>query len=267
MRGAGEDMAILPRVARIRIHPVKSLDGLETASASVSQGGSLEWDRRFAMEDRLGRWVNAKRYPSLQRVRAVFDLNRREIRPGFPGQAEQSVPLEPGEGPLARLFSDYLGFPVIVREDSRLGFPDDTRAYGPTIISTATLETAAGWFPGVTLEEARLRFRANIEIEGVPPFWEDRLFTADGTPRIFWIGGVEFHGVNPCARCAVPGRNPWTADETRGFQKIFSQNREAALQRWSARVRFDHFYRLAVNTRIPPEMAGKWISVGDPLTL
>ena len=32
----------------------------------------------------------------------------------------------------------------------------------------------------MSVEEMRLRLRANLEIGGVPPFWEDQLFTEAG---------------------------------------------------------------------------------------
>ena len=56
------------------------------------------------------------------------------------------------------------------------GFPDDNIANGPTIISTATLQAVCELFPGMTLDQARLRFRTTLEIDGVPALWEDHLF-------------------------------------------------------------------------------------------
>lgn len=46
---------------------------------------------------------------------------------------------------------------------------------GPSVVSTATVETIASWFDGTRVESPRRRFRANFEISGVPAFWEDRL--------------------------------------------------------------------------------------------
>ncbi len=46
----------------------------------------------------------------------------------------------------------------------------------PTVISTATLEAITTWFPGLNLDQIRIRLRTNLEIGGVPAFWEDQLF-------------------------------------------------------------------------------------------
>jgi uncharacterized protein YcbX len=113
-----------------------------------------------------------------------------------------------------------------------------------------------------------LRFRANLEIEGTVPFEEDRLFALEKSEIIqFAIGEVEFEGSNPCARCAVPPRDPFTAESIPDFQKRFASLRQANLPTWSPLSRFDHFYRFAVNTRVPPSEAGKAVRVGDALTL
>src|SRR5581483_2540325 len=90
------------------------------------------------------------------------------------------------------------------------GFPDDLNAPGPTVISTATLRTVASWFPGLTVDDMRLRFRANLEIDGVEPFWEDRLYGEQGESVTIRIGRVTIEGVNPCQRCVVPTRDPST---------------------------------------------------------
>ena len=74
-----------------------------------------------------------------------------------------------------RFLSAAMGEPVRLVEDAERGFPDDTDSPGPTVVSTATLETVASWFPGLTIEEVRRRFRANLEIGDTEPFWEDRL--------------------------------------------------------------------------------------------
>ena len=158
---------------------------------------------------------------------------------------------------------------------SAAGFPDDDLAPGPTIVSTASLEAVCAWFPGMTLDSARLRFRASLEISGVPTesgqvpaFWEDRLFGADGaSPVRFRIGDVLFEGSNPCARCVVPSREPSTGFVTPAFQRRFAERRQAALPHWAPAERFDHFYRMAVNTRVPASERGKLLRLGDAVEL
>ncbi|NER85029.1 MAG: MOSC domain-containing protein, partial [Leptolyngbya sp. SIO1D8] len=139
----------------------------------------------------------------------------------------------------------------------------DSDSPGPTVISTATLQTVADWF-GISLLDARRRFRTNLEIDGVPAFWEDLLFSETEDPVAFQMGAVTLQGINPCQRCVVPTRNPETGEATPTFQKQFMQQRSATLPANVARSRFNHFYRLAVNTRVPAA-AGKILKVGDPV--
>jgi len=154
--------------------------------------------------------------------------------------------------------------------------------------STASLEKICAWFPELTLQSARRRFRTTLEIEAarsagapdeLPAFWEDRLY-ANGERGVdpdpigvtkdavrFRIGEVAFEGSNPCARCTVPSRDPKTGAAIEGFQKRFSELRGAELPPWAPNSRFDHFYRFAVNTRVPPSEAGKILRLGDPFTI
>jgi uncharacterized protein YcbX len=102
----------------------------------------------------------------------------------------------------------------------------------------------------------------------VPAFWEDQLFGEDERSVVrFQIGEVHFEGSNPCARCPVPPRDPFTGISLDGFQKRFTQLREATLPPWSPRPRFDHFYRFATNTRVPSSESGHLLRQGDPVLL
>ena len=162
---------------------------------------------------------------------------------------------------------NYFGFPVTVKQNLDLGYPDDTASPGATIVSTATLEAIASWYPELDTANIRRRFRANIEIGGVSAFWEDRLFaTAEHTVK-FNIGKVEFRGVNPCQRCIVITRDPETGLPYPKFQKTFIEQRKKSLPEWIERSRFNHFFRLAVNTRLAASEAGKVIEIGDQVTV
>ncbi|MFC7176929.1 hypothetical protein [Halosegnis marinus] len=69
--------------------------------------------------------------------------------------------------------------------------------------------------------------------------------------------------MNPCQRCAVPTRDPDTGEETPGFRERFVERREATLPEFAARGRYDHYFRLMVNTRVPRETVGERVAVGD----
>jgi uncharacterized protein YcbX len=43
--------------------------------------------------------------------------------------------------------------------------------------------------------------------------------------------------------------------------------RRATLPSWAPTERFDHFYRLSTNTRVPSADQGKFLRIGDPVIL
>ncbi len=257
----------MPKLVRINVFPIKSLDPLPLERAVLLPSGALEHDRRYALRDAAGELLTAKRTLAAQRLRSTFDptLGRLTLRrEGTEESRTFDVVAQRGE--MSQYLSEYFEVPLELVENPTAGFPDDTDSPGPTLISTATLAKVASWFPGVTTAEARRRFRANLEIDAIEPFWEDRLVAE--APRVvrFRIGDAELLGTNPCQRCPVPGRNSFTSEPTHGFAKTFAQHREASLPSWAPAGRFDHFYRLAVNTR-PGNGQTTTLAVGDDVTI
>ena len=267
-----------PRLINIRLHPIKSLDPVSVPEARISPSGGLALDRAWALYSVDGKWVNGKRTPAIHLIRAAYCPDLREVTLSVPGDRRE-IPTRTFAFPgayedAAEWFSVFFEQQILVR-CSENGFPDDPIANGPTIVSTASLESVSDWFgptsqgfPGISVDEARQRFRASLEINGVPAFWEDQLFGEDERSVVrFKIGEVNFEGSNPCARCPVPPRNPQTGEILEGFQKRFNQLRESTLPPWSPRPRFDHFYRLSTNTRVAPSETNKLLRVSDPLKL
>jgi hypothetical protein len=156
---------------------------------------------------------------------------------------------------------------ITVVDNALRGFPDDDDDSGPTVVATETLQAIANLFPDMSLEQARWRFRANLELGGVPPFWEDRLFDSKREPKAFQIGSVTFGGTKPCQRCSVPSRHPVTGDETQAFATILAALRKAMMPGWTNLRRFDHFYRLATNTVLLDAGAESVIRTGNQVTL
>jgi uncharacterized protein len=247
-----------PTLTQIVIYPIKSLDGKIVDRSSISAGGALAFDRRWAIVDDKGKVVNAKRTAKTQQLRSQFDL----VDTGLERQLVisihtadnptiQTFSLTTERPELARWLSQFFGFPVHLIENAVGGFPDDLNAYGPTIISTSTLETVCTWFPDLDLAEVRRRFRTNLELSGIPAFWEDRLFDAPGKVVDFQLGNVQFQGINPCQRCIVPTRDALTGNITPNFQQIFQQQRQQTLltkvSGWMGFMRFNHFYRFTTS--------------------
>ena len=261
-----------PHLTGIHLYPIKSLDGVTVRECRIGPGGGLGLDRVWALCSEDGGFINGKSTAAIHLIRAVFASNvssvtlsaadeRRDVAPqtfGFPGDFVAA-----GEW-----FSRFFERNVVVRYAAE-GFPDDTERNGPTVISTATLQAVAEWFPGIDSEESRRRFRTSLEIGGVPAFWEDRLFDVHERDAVrFTVGDVNVEGTNPCPRCAVPARDSLSGGDTFGFQKRFSDLRRSHYPSWACQPeRIDHFYHLAINTRVAPTEHGKVLRVGDPVSL
>ena len=242
----------MPNLARIHIHPFKSLNPQRVDETVLLPSGALEHDRRFALADAHGEVINGKRTPAVHLLRSNFDPTTNRLTLRVEGTAEEhTFDVEVPRRELVDWLSDYFDTRVTILENAEGGFPDDTDSPGPTVIGSATLAEVAAWFPGLTTDTVRDRFRVNLEIDGVEAFWEDRL-VAEGLGAVrFQIGEAELLGTNPCQRCVVPSRDPHSGKPIRQFAKEFAQNRRASLPDWAPAGRFDHYYRLAVNTRRP----------------
>jgi uncharacterized protein YcbX len=255
----------MARLARIVIYPIKSLDGVAVDQARVLPSGALEHDRQWALVDSQGKWVNGKRTPRIHLLRSAIDPVARKIVLVAGGKTGEFA-IDAERAQLEQWLSEFFGLAVRIEENTDAGFPDDTAAPGPTIISTATLADVTSWFPGLALRETRRRFRANVEIEDVEPFWEDRLYREEGEAVRIQIGKVLLEGTNPCQRCVVPTRSPDSGERYNEFAAIFEKQRYETLPWWATRSRFDHFYRLAVNTRPIAGHTGM-IRVGDEVKI
>ena len=62
-------------------------------------------------------------------------------------------------------------------------------------------------------------------------------------------------------------RNPKTGEVYPNFQKTFITKRQETLPNWAEKTRFNHFFRLAINTRLPRTEKGKRIDLEDILTI
>src|SRR5687767_2361095 len=78
-----------PRLSRILIYPVKSLDPISVQQARVLPSGALEHDRRFALVDQEGVFLTAKRAPLIHRVRCRFDRDALAISLQVDGHEER----------------------------------------------------------------------------------------------------------------------------------------------------------------------------------
>jgi uncharacterized protein len=251
-------------LSRITIFPVKSLDGMNLNSCELLPEGGLRGDREFALVDPNGDFVNAKRHVEIHKIRTTYDLASNVIRLGVEGLDDtlDLFDLNEHNDALAQWLSDYFGFNVRLIRDAKCGFPDDPHRPGPTVVSTATLDTVASWFAEMDLDEARRRFRANLELRCDEAFYEERLIRADGEPVPWRIGDVEIEALQPCVRCVVPGRQSMTGMRNHDFQSVFEARRTATMPESSPRAAFQTPYSLTINTRYSGAIPAA-VTVGD----
>ena len=259
---------LTPTVDRLTVYPIKSLDGRSVESAEIVTNGGLAGDREYALFDSDDEYVNGKRERQIHRLSAAYEgpntgIEAVDLSWVDDADSQRFSADELEDGAFVDWLSEEIGYPISLSRNRDGGFPDDTHASGPTIISTATIETVASWFDGISAHDMRRRLRANIELDGVPAFWEDRLFVDRSHHVAFTIGGVSFRGVNPCQRCVVPSRDPDTGEEYDGFQETFIGKRRETMPEWSGGEWFNHDFRLMVNTIVPDSEWGNTISVGD----
>lgn len=256
-----------PHLAHIQVFPIKALDRETPEETVVGPTGALAHDRRWAIVDAPADaphdpdrasvredYVNGKATDAVHRLRSTFHPDEPAVTFRADGDQRQFA-LDPDGAVDDReavdgFLSAYFERPVSLRHASEPGMPDRRHLGGPTVISTATLREVASWV-GVSLESARRRFRTNLEIGGVPPFWEDRLYGEEGEVVRFRIGEAVLEGVAPCGRCVTPTRDPETGEATPRFRERFVERRQETAPSWTEGERFEHYYTLAVTTRAP----------------
>ncbi|MFW5949103.1 MAG: MOSC domain-containing protein [Halolamina sp.] len=264
----------MARLERVRIYPVKGLDAVEVDAAETLDGGTLAGDREFALFDADAGDVDGSPHES-----GVFNAKHsdrfHELDTAY-GPETATLTVDPTDGERRQFdldaerdaagawFSAFFDHDLVLRRDASLGFVD-RRGMGPSVISTATIETVASWFDGLSVENVRRRLRANVEVAGVPPFWEDR-FVGDDAPA-FTVGGVRFEGVTPCARCVVPERDPETGEATPEFRDRFVEMRRETFPDWADEGAFDHLYTLMLIAQVAEGDRSQELTVGDDVAV
>ena len=279
----------MTRIDRLVAYPIKSFDGVTVDRAALGPDGVLRGDRSYALVEADvdpetasvgggGGYVNGKSEPAIHQLRASYELAGPAdatptavtlSRPATGDVAAETATftLPEEREALAAWVGAYLGYAVdLVRDPA--GFPDDQAAPGPTVTSTGTLTAVASWFDAVAdATEVRRRFRPNVVVADCPAFFEDRLFADHGEVVRFTAGEATVLGVNPCQRCVVPSRHPDSAEPLADFRTRFVERRRATRPSWTETDRFDHDFRLMVNTVIPEASWGSVIAVGDPVRI
>ncbi len=212
-------------LAQLWRYPVKSFQG-EMLDASLVEGDGLQFDRAFGVIDRAtGRILTARRNPSLLYGRAQVS-SVGEITVSIPEQTETSegarefIGLSPGldaalsawlDGDVALMAAK--DHPIVSAEN----FDDALDETGPVhdwqlpegrfvdsapllLITTATLESAVGIYPGGRWDVRR--FRPNLVVDAQGMSWLE-----DGWQNlVVRVGEVELSVRRPCTRCTIVTR-------------------------------------------------------------
>ena len=261
-------MSFQPIVEHITIYPIKSLDGISLQEVAVAKGGCLLHDREYAIFTEEGKLLNGKSNAMVHLLRSTYDLEKGIFFLRHQDEKEyKTFHPEKDSSSLNRWLSEFFGRRVMLRKESTGRFLDIPDVSGMTIVSTASLMAVRSWFSIPDVEEVRRRFRASIEIGGVPAFWEDQLFTSKGRAVNFTLGQLNVVGIQPRERCVVPTRNPENAQVLHAFPRLFAGNRQREMPAQSNLNSYDHYYYLSVDCHLPDSETGKLLRIGDELKL
>lgn len=225
-------------------------------------------DREFAMLGSDGRFVNGKRTGRVNQLAATYDLNNYQVNFTERGadNMESFNLLEENEK-ISAYLSDFFQLEVAFlhnKEGRLLDVPDRSCV---TILSEASLSYLSAEMHHEDIEDMRLRFRANIEISGVPAFWEERLARLSREPVQCRIGDVSIAGNSLRARCNVPPKDPLTGELDKKFVAAMLRAREKNIPDWSCVGELDSLYYLSVDCSLPASEKGKRINIGDELVI
>ena len=213
------------KLARITLHPVKSLAGYDVPSVRLEPRG-LVHDRRWMVVDATGRFITQRSHPQMVHITARPTASGlRLTTPGHPdctvkrveGAAREvvvwrdTVQAEAPSPAADAWLSAVIGTPCqlvhLPEQTTRPIDPDFGRAGDQTsfadgfpllVLGTASLADIEARLPGYGVAE---RFRANLLIEGASAWAEDSWHRLR-------IGEVELELVKPCSRCIVVNVDP-----------------------------------------------------------
>ena len=251
----------MTNVERVRLYPFKGFGGAEVDEARFSEAGTLAYDRAFALHDGDG-IINGKDTDAVHGFGTEINTSEEELTVKSP--EGDSITVHFG-GTGAEALDAWLGDRfdgARVVYDAPFGFVDRRdRLPSVSVVSTATLREVASWFDGIDTDDMRRRLRTNIEVSGVPAFWEDR-FVGEDAPA-FRVGDVRFEGAEPCARCVVPSRDPDTGETTEGFRETFVRRRRETPALNDDSDGAFHAYTVTLIARVAEGDRGSVLRVGD----
>ena len=209
-------------ISAIYRYPVKGLSPERLEKAELEPGGTMPWDRAFAIENGTADFdpANPRHFPKIKFLMLMRDERMATLRSRFEdegavlhieqdGREVLRAPLltEEGRAEAERFFADYMkedlrGAPRIVHA------PGFTHSDAPApLISIINLASVRALEAEIGRPVDPLRFRGNVYVEGLEP-WEDH----DWVERDITLGGVGLNVVARTVRCAATNVDPQTAE-------------------------------------------------------
>lgn len=226
-----------PRIARLRVHPVKGAQGSDVDEMAFDQAGPL-LDRRWMVVRPSGLFVTQRELPGLAAVRPR--LLDGELVLEAPGAGTVAVSVDFGGPRLqVRVWASEVtattGPPIVdqwisdaLGDDCRLVHMgrDAERATDPAYAAGHQVAFADG-YPVLVVGEGSVeelasragrpipveRFRPNVVVAATRPHEEDRW-------RRFAAGDLTFTGVKLCARCKVTTHDQQTGTSDRDGEPL-----------------------------------------------
>ncbi|MCP9769834.1 MOSC domain-containing protein [Lacihabitans sp. LS3-19] len=211
-------------ISELHIYPIKSLGGISLSQSEVDLTG-LKYDRRWMLTDENNVFLTQRTFAELSGFEVKINLeylivtdkkNKNSINIPLIPETQKLENIQIWNDTLkGQLVSDKANefFSDLLKSNIKLFFqPEDSirkidAKYQKTGMEITSLSDG---YPILMVSEESLeylnqhcnehipmdRFRPNIVIKGVNPFFEDDIFD-------FNIGEVHLRGVKPCARCIV----------------------------------------------------------------
>ena len=212
-------------ISGIFIYPIKSLSGITLEVSAVEKKG-LKYDRRWVLVNENNVFLQQRDHHEMALLQPAISGNSMSITHKINPKITLTFPLQP-EGTKREdvtVWDDTcpavevneaasLWFSKVLNLDCRLMYMpnDSTRLTDPKYSINADDKVSfADGYPILAISEASMqllneqtgieipanRFRANLIISGGQSHIEDEM-------KEFTIGGIDYYGVKPCARCVM----------------------------------------------------------------
>jgi uncharacterized protein YcbX len=221
-------------ISELNIYPIKSLRGISIKSAKVTDRG-FKHDRRWMLIDYFGNFMTQREYPQMALINVeiedkglnVYHRNKKNLgKYIIPFNISKSKTIE------VLIWDDTCTAILVGKEfdkwfskaldvECRLVYQpfESRRLVDQRYARENELVSFADGYPFLIIGQASLddlnskldeplpmnRFRPNIVFTGGEPYQEDNM-------KNFKLGDITFHGVKPCARCAITTTNQETAE-------------------------------------------------------